>query len=125
MNVDLRSLAHRLRGHSADQRADHGESARADIAAAARCLESLADGWFPIVCAPRDGTRIRVRRHMGESFGWVTGTSVYHAALGGGWLSRGDGVFGELGLAHPEEWQPLSPGSGDMAPRDEAQGAWL
>lgn len=64
--------------------------------------------WQPIKTAPRDGTRIRVRRDMGESFGMVTGTAYWYGSGAiSGWIARGDGVFGELGLAQPTEWKPL------------------
>jgi hypothetical protein len=45
---------------------------------------------------------------MGDSFGYVTGTAVWRDVHGiSGWIARGDGIFGELGLANPTEWQPL------------------
>lgn len=68
--------------------------------------------WQPIDTAPKDGTKILVARHMGD-FGWVIGESYYFDHNGiDGWVSRGRGIFGELGLAAPThwaEWQDSTP----------------
>jgi hypothetical protein len=77
------------------------------------------DGWLSIATAPRDGTRIRVGRRM-PPFGWITGTATFEkfdrigGTSGGGWLSRGDGPFGELGLAHPTHWRPLDTSAAEV-----------
>lgn len=65
--------------------------------------------WQPIETAPRDGTPILVAR-WNDTFGWVRGWAHWESATEfiQGWVSRGFyDPPGELGLAHPEIWQPM------------------
>ena len=79
--------------------------------------------WRDIADAPKDGRTILVARHMGD-FGWVLGTSYWEDIRGiSGWISKGTGLFGELGLGNPTHWLPLppAPGSTTSLPLTEAQ----
>lgn len=60
--------------------------------------------WHPIRTCPRDGKWRPVRRYM-DPFGWVEGEAYWIGELGGHWISRGSGPFGNLGLAHPTQWR--------------------
>lgn len=64
--------------------------------------------WQDIASAPKDGTYIQVCR-KDESFGWITGVAIWVDSHGiSGWIAKGTGFFGELGLAEPELWQALA-----------------
>lgn len=78
----------------------------------ARELESVlredAGGWRSMDSAPRDGTPILVFRriHGWSVYGWARWVDVMDIS---GWIAHG--FFdppGELGLADPDCWQPLS-----------------
>lgn len=79
------------------------------LLAAPAALEAKAE-WQPIETAPKDGTTILIARNL-DPFGWIRGYATWQnlSRLGGGWISHGFGVFGELGLAEPTHWQPLPP----------------
>jgi hypothetical protein len=56
--------------------------------------------------APKDGTFVLL--FVEHSLGYSIGTGQYkRQGTIEGWLSRGCGLFGELGLANPSHWQPL------------------
>lgn len=81
----------------------------AGIAALDLCASLLAKSqWQPMETAPKDGTAILVARHV-DLFGWITGYATYQtlSRIGGGWIARGFGIFGELGLGEPTHWMPL------------------
>lgn len=79
-------------------------SAPEQIAENANCS---VDRWKPIELLPdemKDGRYIDVARFM-DDFGWIVGVSYWVKDLGGGWISKGTGPFGELGLGHPTHWR--------------------
>jgi len=97
---------------------------RAFLAATALSTpEARAQGWRPIETAPKDGRSIIVGRDMGD-FGWIIGTSHWADIQGiSGWISRGLGLYGELGLAHPTHWQPLPAAPSRESPPPSSQEA--
>lgn len=68
----------------------------------------LSEGWKTNESAPKDGRFVLVAKVHSLGYSWGVAQYERQGTIEG-WVSKGYGIFGELGLGHPDYWMAVPP----------------